>query len=68
MSDDMAGKNRSGTWEAFAGRTLPKIPLGHGREKSPFIRKRKRGKPVMVADGVVVPMKFWKQDRGKGSC
>ena len=45
-SDDMAGKNRSGTWETLAGPALPNIPLGQGQERSPLIRKRKRVKPA----------------------
>ena len=43
MSDDMAGKNRNGTWEALAGPERPDTPLGD-QEKSPLIRKRKGGK------------------------
>jgi hypothetical protein len=65
MSDDMVGQNRNGTWEALAGPERPNTPLGNtGAE--PSHKETKQREASRVADGVVVPMKFWKQNRGKG--
>ena len=64
-SDDMNGKNRSGTWETLADPDLP--AKGKGREgKEPSYKETKEKEVSRAAEGVVVPKKFWKQDRGKG--
>jgi hypothetical protein len=44
ISDDMVGQIRDGTWEALAGPALTQYTTWEVQEKSPFIRKRKRGK------------------------
>jgi len=36
--------------------------------KEPSYKETKEREAGRVADGVVVPMKFWKQNRGKGPC
>jgi hypothetical protein len=68
ISDDMAGKNRNGTWEALAGPALPDTPLGIRTGAEPSYKETKEREAGRVADGVVVPVKFWKQNRGKGPC
>jgi hypothetical protein len=36
--------------------------------EEPSYKETKEREARRVADGVVVPMKFWKQNRGKGPC
>lgn len=66
ISDDMVRKNRNGTWEALAGPVLPEIPIGLRTGAEPSYKETKEREAGRVTDGVVVPMKSWKQDRGKG--
>ena len=54
-------KGRNGTWEALAGLTK-KV-----REER-FYKETKGREAGRVADRVVVPMRPWKQGRGKGPC
>jgi hypothetical protein len=64
-SDDMDGQNMDGTWETFVG---PLTAERGSNGEEPSYKGTKGREAVKVADGVVVPMKSWKQDRGKDPC
>ena len=68
MSDDMAGKNRDGTWEALAG-PEPNTPNGKSGEE-PSYKETKEREAGRVADGVEVLMMGMRHNipGGKDSC